>query len=287
MNMAGKLNYFQFESAVNPTGILFHPAAIEKLFTDAFSGRIFSHDDIFQLNGRWHCFDVHSALSDVDRSKLLANLNAAIDNFRSRAASATHLIITLGTAWAYRHKGSGKLVANCHKVPQKEFSKELLSVEMIGKSLSNIIDVARWGNPSMQVIFTVSPVRHIKDGFAGNQRSKAHLIAAVHEIVDASKGCHYFPAYEIMMDELRDYRFYADDMLHPSPVAVEYIWERFASAWISEDSFPIMDEVTSIRRRLAHRPFDECGADYMEFRETLVSDIQDLQRRFPSMDFGI
>jgi hypothetical protein len=286
-NIARKLGYFQFPNDANPTGILFHPAAISKLFSDAFSKRVFSQADIFRLNGRWHCPDAHSALSDADDSRVVASLNEAMKKTRLAAASATHIIITLGTAGAYRHKETGNLVANCHKVPQREFSKELLSVEAVCESLSAITDRIGLQNPSAQILFTVSPVRHLKDGFAENQRSKAHLIAAVHQIVQAFPNCHYFPAYEIMMDELRDYRFYADDMLHPSAVAIDYIWERFASAWISQESAPVMEKVAAVRRRLAHRPFDASGIEFETFRKNLEADIESLTRRFPSMDFGI
>lgn len=159
-------------------------------------------------------------------------------------------MITLGTAWSYFHLENEKTVANCHKIPQKEFRKELQPVGEIEVSLNNIIVFLQEINPEITVIFTVSPVRHLKDGFIENQRSKAHLISAVHNILERNLGVKglYFPSYELMMDELRDYRFYAEDMLHPSPAAIDYIWKRFIETWFSEASFSVLNEVENIQK---------------------------------------
>ena len=285
VNMAEKFRYFQFRQVSNPLGILFHPIALETLFADAAANRRFTRNDIFERNGRWHCFDAHSDMSGTAPQSVLSRLNEKMALMRQAVGNASHIILTLGTAWAYRHKGSGRLVANCHKVPQSEFAKELLSVDQITESVARNIDAIRAANAGAQVIFTISPVRHVKDGLVENQRSKAHLISAVHEFVDWSPNVHYFPAYEIVMDELRDYRFYGDDMLHPSEVAIDFIWKRFSSAWISERAFGVMDEVDGIRKALAHRPFDGAGAQHQVFRQKLSENISALETRFPFMDF--
>jgi hypothetical protein len=283
VNMAAKFSHFQFQNAVNPFGILFHPLAIEKFFDFAIMRKSFFDADIFCHNGRWHCFDAHSDLSHPDKNQLLENLNTAVTKTQSDLNSATHIVITLGTAWAYRDNASGNLVANCHKIPQAAFSKELLSVAVIGESLERTIAAIHEANPSTHIILTVSPVRHIKDGFVENQRSKAHLIAAVHEVL--ADRVSYFPSYEIMMDELRDYRFYADDLLHPSVLAIDYIWEKFAESWIASEAFPVMAEVDSVRKALAHRSFNPDSAPHRNFLKATHEKAVALRNRFPHMAF--
>jgi hypothetical protein len=288
VNMADKFDYFQFKHSVNPFGILFHPPAIEKFIRASIDGKPFTEADVFFHNERWHCFDAHSDLSHQLQNQLLENLNWAILNTKEALADATHIIITLGTAWAYRNNASQNLVANCHKVPQKEFSKELLSIDIIADSLKQTIALLEYANPSAVIILTVSPVRHIKDGFVENQRSKAHLVAAIHQVIDQQSGHRspiYFPSYEITMDELRDYRFYGEDMLHPNQIAVDYIWEKFASAWISPAAFPVMEEVDSIRKSLAHRPFNPDSDSHQDFIKTTSNKVAALQRQFPHIGF--
>src|SRR5690606_4404408 len=197
-NMGDKLAYFKFQGVQNPFGILFHPAAIENLVSRAVNRRAYLADEVFFLNERWQCFDAHSGLSAASREELLQNLNGGLDITLSQIGEASHLIITLGTAWAYRNIKSDQLVANCHKVPQREFSKELVSVASIVESLRNVMGLVWSVNKDIKIIFTVSPVRHLKDGFVENQRSKAHLLTAIHALLGG--GGFYFPAYEIMMD---------------------------------------------------------------------------------------
>lgn len=290
VNMAEKLGYFQFRQTVNPFGILFQPAAIEKLLARAIRQNPFTESDIFYANERWQCFDVHSDLSHPDATIFLNRLNAALATTRDYLLQASHIVVTLGTAWAYRNQSSGNLVANCHKIPQTEFSKELLSIDAIAESLSQIMSLIARENPSAKLIFTVSPVRHLKDGFVENQRSKAHLIAALHAVLDKQSNdqrpsTNYFPAYEIMMDELRDYRFYADDLLHPSPMAIDCIWEKFAASWVSPDAFPIMAEVDAIRKAQSHRPFNAAADSHRKFVQATSDKIAALQSRFPHMAF--
>jgi lysophospholipase L1-like esterase len=285
VNISKKLDYFQFRNTVNPFGILFHPLAIEKFIGCAVSGKQFAAEDVFYHNERWHSFDAHSDLSDPDPEKLLDNLNSAISVTRNQLSEATHIIITLGTAWVYRNSASGELVASCHKVPQREFSKELLAVETIKKSLKNIISQLTAHNPTVRMIFTISPVRHIKDGFAENQRSKSNLIAALHNVLDEHPAADYFPSYEIMMDELRDYRFYAADMIHPNQTAIDFIWERFSDAWISAGAQPEMRDIETIRKGLAHLPFNPDSDSHRAFLESLSEKNRELQSRHPHIDF--
>jgi hypothetical protein len=298
-NMAEKLDYFKFQNSCNPFGILFHPLAIEKLIHFAVSGKLFTNEEIFFHNESWHSFDVHSDLSNPNAAELIADLNAIVKSTLQQITESSHIIITYGTSWIYRNIASNAIVANCHKVPQKQFLKEILSVETIEKSIQNTIDLIQKVNPDCNIIFTVSPVRHLKDGFVENQLSKAHLITAIHQILEsaicnlhlkskveqAKQSAIYFSSYEIMMDELRDYRFYAEDMIHPNQVAIDYIWERFSQTNISEESNSIMKEVETIQKGLQHRAFNPNSESHQQFLSKLQDKIDKIQKQFPEIQF--
>lgn len=286
VNIGQKLDYFKFSNTTNPFGILFHPLALEKFIGFAVNNKQFTDADIFEHNGLWHCFDAHSDLSHTDKNILLSNLNEACALVSAKLKQATHIIITLGTAWVYRYTQTGNLVANCHKVPQKEFTKELLSVDMIRQSLKNIIASITKANPDAHIIFTVSPVRHLKDGFTENLWSKSNLVSALFEIIkNKPQSTNYFPSYEIMMDELRDYRFYAEDMIHPSTTAINYIWERFTETYIIPEAQETMKLVDTIQKGLQHRPFSPDTPQHKSFVEKLNGKIEALQKDFPQISF--
>jgi hypothetical protein len=285
-NIGDKFSYFKFQNTVNPFGIIFNPVSIENLIFRVVNNQFFTENDIFSHNDLWHCFEVHSELSHSEKTIFLDRLNQILSDFHLQILKSTHFQITYGTSWVYRNKSSNSIVANCHKVPQSQFDKEILSVATIEKSIQNTIDLIQKVNPNCNLIFTVSPVRHIKDGFVENQRSKAHLISALHNFVALSQSkCNYFPSYEIMMDELRDYRFYAEDMLHPSQTAIDYIWKRFSENYISEENFATMEEVCSIQKGLAHRPFNPDTASHQKFQNVLNEKIIMLQKKFPHFKF--
>ncbi len=287
-HIGDKLRYFKFQSTQNPFGILFHPKAIEKLVIKAIQKDLYRENELFFHNERWHCFDVHSDMSDVAKERLMEKLNIGLQETFQKLTESTHICISLGTAWVFGNKRSGKLVANCHKVPQQEFTKEVLEIEVLVQSLARIIDAIKIINPTVQFIFTVSPVRHLKDGFMENQLSKAHLISAVHKILQLSnktESVSYFESYEIMMDELRDYRFYAEDMVHPNKVAIDYIWEKFKEAWISETSYPMMTQVAALQKDLKHRPFNTQSKEHQSFLEAVALKISYLKGQYPFMDF--
>ncbi|MFK5879223.1 MAG: GSCFA domain-containing protein [Flavobacteriaceae bacterium] len=276
-NIGNKFSHFKFGTNINPFGILFHPKAIEKLITNSINQKEYTENDVFFHNERWHSFDAHSDLSNSSKELLLQNLNDATATMHQQLNNGSHLIITLGTAWVYRQIESDTIVANCHKIPQKKFLKELLSVDEITGSLENIIALVKSTNPAIKIIFTVSPVRHLKDGFVENSLSKAHLISAIHQIVEQRNHIHYFPSYEIMMDDLRDYRFYKSDMIHPNKTAIEYIWQQFKNTWISDNSFELMDEIDTIQKGLTHRPFNEVSEQHQLFLENLQLKIETLK----------
>ena len=281
-NIGKKLEYFKFKTLLNPFGILFHPVAIFNFLKKVEEQAEFTEADIFFHNETWHSFYAHSELNSVDKNKILDRLNLKVQEAAHFLKEVSHVILTPGTAWGYRSIDSGQVVANCHKLPQKHFQKNLLEVE---EDLQASLDIIRKVNPSAAVIFTVSPVRHLKDGFVENQQSKAKLISAVHKVISSNDNAQYFPAYEIMMDELRDYRFYAEDMIHPNSVAIDYIWERFTETWIYSEAVDIMQKVESIQKGLSHRPFNEASEAHKKFRNNLQEKVKELQQNYPQIRF--
>jgi hypothetical protein len=286
-NMGDKFQFFKFQSTINPFGIIFNPVSIEKIMDRVVNEVLFTEDDVFFHNERWHCFEVHSDLSCSNADELLVNLNEILAKTKKQLKEATHIIITYGTSWVYRNIEKDTIVANCHKVPQKLFDKELLTVASIRESTENTIRLIQLINSKCNFIFTVSPVRHLKDGFVENQRSKSHLITAIHNLLSENSNLlsEYFLSYEIMMDELRDYRFYAEDMLHPSQIAIDYIWERFKESAISEIAYPTMDAVESIQKGLQHRPFNPQSVSHKKFEANIRSKIATLVAQYSFMKF--
>ncbi|MBA80448.1 MULTISPECIES: GSCFA domain-containing protein [unclassified Leeuwenhoekiella] len=284
-HIGAKLEYFKFQNLVNPFGILFHPEAIARFFEAVATQKQFTEADFEEINGSFVSFDAHSKLSATSAKAAAEQLNAAQGEAYDQLLNASHIFITLGTAWGYRHKEQGKIVANCHKIPQKEFQKELTSITELEASLHRILSTVESLNSKASVIFTVSPVRHLKDGFVENQRSKAHLIAAVHSILAKNKRVEYFPSYEIMMDELRDYRFYDWDLIHPNALAVDYIWERFLAVYLSPQAKKTMDQVEEIQRGLAHKAFNPDSAAHQQFLQKLDEKIKALQAEEPHIRF--
>ena len=285
-----KLSYHKFKALQNPFGILFHPKAIEALVTNAVAKKQYTEKDSFYHNELWHCFDAHSRLSHPSKEELLDNLNNQLNLTRQQLHSATHIIITLGTAWMYRYVETNTIVANCHKIPQKQFKKALLSIDEIIKILHYITDLIKAINPEVTFIFTVSPVRHLKDGFVENTQSKAYLIAAIHQFLNqkssiANRQSFYFPSYEIMLDELRDYRFYAEDMIHPSTTAVNYIWEKFQSVWFAPQTSKTMEQVDAVQKGLKHKPFNPNSEAHLQFLQNLDEKKKELQSAFSHIQF--
>jgi hypothetical protein len=284
-NIGQKLSYHKFESILNPFGILFHPKAIESVIKNALCKKKYTEKDVFFLNERWQSFEAHSKLSSSSKEEIIEQLNKASVSINKAVKNSTHFIITLGTSWVYRFNESGEIVANCHKVSQNKFKKELLSVAEINKSLSLIISLIKEINPSISFIFTVSPVRHLKDGVIENQQSKSHLISALHQIIPIHKNSFYFPSYEVMMDELRDYRFYKEDMIHPNQIAINYIWEKFYENWLSDEALELKKEVIKIQRGLEHKPFNPNSEGHQQFLSSLQEKIKTLKKKYSHISF--
>ena len=285
-SMGNKFEYFKFQNTTNPFGIIFNPVSLAKLIERSAQKEFYTEEDIFFHNDLWQCYEVHSELSHPDKELFLSNLNSIVELTHRHIGSLTHCIITLGTSWVYRNIETNVIVANCHKVPQKQFVKELLSPEIIAQSIESILFTISVVNPNCNFVFTVSPVRHLKDGFAENTLSKSHLIAALHKtITHHPSPISYFPSYEIMMDELRDYRFYAEDLLHPNQMAIDYIWIQFFENYISESEFGLMNEICEVQRALQHRPFNPNTESHLKFLEHLNLKIDKIKSKLPKISF--
>jgi hypothetical protein len=284
-NMGAKLEYYKFQQCTNPFGILFHPVAIEKLIARAVNQNWFTTKDVFLQNEQWHCFLAHSKLSNTSEEDLISALNSALEKLRFSLLEASHVVFTFGTAWVYKHLEKDIIVANCHKVPQKEFVKQLLSPDDVSDVLLGIETKLRTINPTCSIINTVSPVRHIKDGLIANSRSKAHLIAGVQEIVSPEKLNYYFPSYEIMMDELRDYRYYKEDLIHPNQTAIAIIWNAFTGSWICPETAALQKKIATIQSGLLHTPFNGHSKAHLLFKKDLEVQISQVQKALPWATF--
>ena len=284
-NMGEKFDYFKFSTITNPFGIIFNPISLEKILLRSIHKKYFTEKDVFFHNEAWHCFEVHSELSNPDKVEFLITVNQLIDTTNWHIEKATHCPITLGTSWADRHIESDEIVANCHKVPQQQFVKELLSVADIESSLKRIVSEIQVVNSNCKFIFTISPVRHSKDGFIENNVSKSHLITALYPFLSKTTSSIYFPSYEIMMDELRDYRFYAEDMLHPNQTAIDYIWMKFSENFIDEKEFETMQHISEIQKSLRHRPFNPNSESHLKFQDNLKQKINAIVAKYPEMKF--
>lgn len=289
-NIGEKLDYYQFQNLRNPFGIFYNPEAIGNFIKKVAEAYIYEEKDIFFHNEQWHCFDTHSCMNASNKEELLFNLNEGLQNTRSFLETSTHIVFTFGTSWHYKELKTGQSVANCHKLSQKNFNKELLNVKEIQDVINSTFQCLLTINPDIQIIFTVSPVRHIKDGFVENQQSKAHLITSIHQFLAAQKfknssDCFYFPAYEIMLDELRDYRFYADDMLHPSSLAISHIWAHFTEVWMDKSALELFKSIEIIHKGLAHKAFNENSEKHQLFLKDLEEKILHLKYKIPRVKF--
>lgn len=287
-NIGSKLSERKFRIDANPFGVQYNPMSIASVLKRIASGEPFGEcsEEIFEHNGQWHSIMHHSDFSDSSKGGLLGKINSRLRQAHNAAKGCDLVIVTLGTAYAYSRKSDGRIVGNCHKLPAREFNRRLLGIDEIVAELGNVIEIYRRVNGNVKFLFTISPIRHLRDGAHDNQKSKSTLLLAVDELITRYSCCHYFPAYEIVLDELRDYRFYADDMLHPSAVAVKYIWECFDKCYFSDATRELNSNVEEITRGLEHRPFDAESDGYRRFIGSLVDKINNLTKRHPGLDFG-
>lgn len=269
-----------FNVLVNPFGVLFNPASIFQSVERLESGKDFTQNDVIEVGGEFYCtFSHNTEFWNPSPEKLLETVNGKLALARQHFTQAKWIVISLGTSWIYRHRQSGIIVSNCHKLPSQLFQREFLSMEQSTELLSQLIEK----HPDKQFIFTVSPLRHLKDGLHENQISKAALLLAVDEICKRFGNAHYFPAYEILLDELRDYRFYKEDMIHPTEQAVRHIWEHFVSFAIAESELPAMKQASELKQMLQHKVFFPDSEAFRKFEAMKISKMADFERNFPKV----
>ena len=247
-------------------------------------GKTYHEKDLRFDKGIWYSLMHHSSFSSTNQSECLEKINLRIVKGREMLGKARWIIFTWGTARVYEWKETGEIVGNCHKLPDRLFTRRLLGVEEVVSVFGSLLKKIHLINPDAQFLFTVRPIRLAKDGMHGNQLNKAVLLLAIEKLCREIPSCHYFPSYEIMLDELRDYRFYADDMLHPTPLAVNYIWECFCSSFFTADTFRIMKDWQEIRKALENRPYDAKSEAYYTFLSQIMLKIERLKEKFPYLD---
>lgn len=275
----------KFDCDVNPFGILYNPLSVSKALDDIIACKHYGPDDLFFHQECYHSYMHHGSFSATNREMVLDTINTRLSKASQRLAQTEVLIITFGTAWVYYLQSTREVVSNCHKMPAKTFVREKLTVNDIVETYSSLIAKLQQCSPNLRLLFTVSPIRHVKDGLHENQLSKATLLLAVDELTRRfPEQISYFPAYEIVMDELRDYRFYADDMVHPSALAIQYIWERFCELYFSADTLQLMKECSNLARALAHRPLKPDSTEYKRFLGQIVLKIEQLNEKYPYLD---
>lgn len=265
-----------FQATVNPLGTLYNPASIAHALTDALIPQ--SDPRIVQHNGMWHSMMHHGSFSHPDKDVLIARCEESQASLRTALQNASTIIVTFGTAWVYEWQG--EVVANCHKLPANQFVRRCLTVDEIVGMWQPIVA----SMPDKHWIFTVSPIRHIKDGLHANQLSKSVLLQAIDCLISCLSplvsSLDYFPSYEIMLDELRDYRFYAEDMVHPSPVAVEYIWQRFVDTYMTDDTRNEMRTLHQLWRDRHHRFLHPESDEAKHFQMRITQQLQELQSHY-------
>jgi hypothetical protein len=287
-NIGQKLIDLKFNVDMNPFGILYNPVSIANSLKILIEKRIFNESDLFQDQGLWNSIHHHSRFSDADQETVLKMINDRIVFSSDFLRKADFLIITFGTSRVYELKKSGQIVSNCHKVPAAEFKHYRLGVYEITEAYRELLEELWKFNPNLKVVFTVSPIRHWKDGAVENQVSKATLLLAIDRLLNGfgDSNCRYFPSYEIMMDELRDYRFYAEDMFHLSSVAIDYIFERFSKTIIAAESMQLAKDVMKIRKAILHRPVHSVSDEYRKFLLYNLTKINKLTINFPYLNFA-
>jgi hypothetical protein len=276
-NLGQLLHQHKFEVLVNPFGTSYNPISIHKVLHYAIQNELPSTDTYGELNETYFNFDFHSSFSALDANILQRNITNALSKSHSSLSSATTLLITYGTAWVYERKDNGEIVSNCHKVPATQLNKQLLTQKKILESFKNFYQQLMILNPHIRIILTLSPVRHIKDSLELNAVSKSILRLSCHTLSEIYPQVEYFPAYEIVLDDLRDYRFYDRDLLHPSPEAIDYIWHIFGNRYFTKDTSTFVKKWEEITKALTHRPYHPTSAMHQKFLSNLLSQLEELK----------
>ncbi|NCA30172.1 MAG: GSCFA domain-containing protein [Chitinophagia bacterium] len=285
-NIGAKLNTHLFKVFENPHGILFNPISVVQSISDCINKKQYTEDNLFKLNEVWNSWHHHSRFSGVTANDAIDKINESITKGHAFLKSADHIVITLGSAWLYKLNtqsphAAGQVVANNHKAPATWFDKELMKSDALVLLLKKMVLDLLHFNPHLQIIFTISPVRHLREGLVENNRSKAVLIQAVHEIVESAENIAYFPSYEYVIDDLRDYRFYAEDLVHPNYAASNYVWEKWVETYMNEETQNIMKQVAELQLAMQHKPFFAGSQQHRSFLENCIAKSERLLSLYP------
>ena len=285
-NIGGKLQQLKFQVDLNPFGVIYNPLSVAKSLRRLLADKPYTREDLFEHQGIWGSFDHHSRFSATSAEDALSKMNERLRLSRSFLKEAGYLFITFGTAWVYERKATGEVVSNCHKFPSDDFKRFRLTSGEIVDVYRDLLQALWVFNPGLKIIFTVSPIRHWKEGATGNQLSKAVLLLAADRLITGfgEELCVYFPSYEIVMDELRDYRFYAPDLLHLNQVAVDHIWEKFSRSILAEDSLRLSKSIMKIIRATEHRAFNPGSESYKYFLLNSLNEVNELTISFPYLN---
>ncbi len=284
-NIGQKISEEAFSINLNPFGILFNPISIAQSLEAILKNKIFIEEDLYNIDDRWVSLAHHSEFDGLTKETCLSAINKSIRSANEFYKDANTLIITLGTAWVYTHNISREIVANCHKIPNSQFTKRLLTVDEVVNCFKTTLDLYFQSNKQLKVIFTISPVRHWKDGVVENNRSKAVLQLAVQELTEVFNNVSYFPSYEIVMDELRDYRFYESDLLHPNQQAVNYIYDKFRTTFFNLETVSITKEVVKLKKALAHKAFNPNSEAHKKFLQKTKANVKAVKAKYPYLNF--
>lgn len=287
-NIGSVLVERKFPVLVNPFGVVYNPVSVALVLNRLADGTPYTESNLQKSNNMWFSFDHHTSFSNHSQTECLQSINSSLAQAHSFWNNTDRLIVTFGTARVYRYNETNRPVANCHKIPAREFTHQLLTVNGIVEEWSDLLKKQLACKPNLKVLFTVSPVRHWKDGAVGNQISKSTLLLAISQLVKTFPGnVFYFPSYEIMMDDLRDYRFYNDDMLHPNSQAIGYIWNRFVSSVLSSEAGEVLAEVEKLQKAINHRPFNIQSDEYRKHVTLTLDKITAFVRKYSSIDFSL
>lgn len=276
----------KFSLISNPSGIVYNPFSIAELIHDLCDKKSIDEKELFSHQGLWHHFQFHGKFSNRSKKAALNQMNESLQLASEHLASSDFLILTLGTSFVFREKNGGNFVSNCHKLPSNNFSREWLSPSKIHQELSTALTRLLKIRPALKIIFTVSPVRHIRDGLVANNRSKSALHLAVHYLqTSMPDSVYYFPSYEIVLDELRDYRFYKEDLIHPSDQAIDYVLSKFATTTLSEEAGEFCSQLEGILRAMNHRILHPGTPDHRAFINKQLEKIEKLRKSHPDLDF--
>jgi len=279
-----KLNYYKLPVLHNPFGMLYNPESIRNALYILMHERYFEEKDLQRYNNLWFSFHHDTGFSGPNRQMVLEDINTGIKQGNQWLKKTDLLGITFGTARVYKHKKKDHVVANCHKIPADKFTRYLMEVDEIVENYKSLIKELKDFNDKLHIVFTISPVRHWKDGAVKNQQSKAVLILAIQKLLMEFPDLEYFPAYEIMMDELRDYRFYADDMIHPGKSGVNYIWERFCDTYIKKSTYKFMGKIEQIVNARNHKPFRPKSLEHQNFLKKQIEKTEQLMDKQPHIN---